>query len=243
MNKCVLITGASRGIGKAIALKFAEQGYCIGINYNNSEATAKDLKNIIINNGGVAEIFPADISNPSDCLELGKSFIECFGTIDTLINNAGITHIAPINDLDFDCWNNIINTNLSSAFYLTKALLPYFINAKNGNIINISSIWGVSGASCEVAYSTSKAGLIGFTKALAKELGPSGIKVNCISPGVIDTDMNSSLTADDLWQLKESTALCRIGSPDEIANIAYFLASNDSKFITGQNIIADGGLL
>ncbi len=243
MRKKVLITGASRGIGRAIALNFAKNGYDIGVNYNTSDKAAAEVKKEILDLGVEAELFKFDVSDWKQCENLADAFIKRFGGVDVLVNNAGISLISPINDTSFEDWNRIINTDLSSAFYLSKSLLPYFIKSKSGAIINISSIWGVSGASCEVAYSTSKAGLVGFTQALAKELGPSGIRVNCISPGVIKTDMNKALDSATIDDLVDSTALCRLGEPEEIANIALFLASNSSSFITGQNIIADGGYI
>lgn len=241
--KNVLITGASRGIGKSIALEFAKKGYNVGINYFKSSAAAEEVKKEILALGLEAEVFKFDVSKSEECVKLTQAFINHFGSIDVLVNNAGISKIAPINDAEFEDWDEMLNTNLSAAFYLSKALLPCFLKSKSGNIINISSIWGVSGASCEVAYSASKAGLIGFTKALAKELGPSGIRVNCISPGVINTEMNSSLDSETINELCDSTALCRTGAPEEIAKLAVFLASDNASFITGQNIIVDGGFI
>ncbi len=239
--KTVLITGAAKGIGKATALTFAKEGYSVGINYNTSLFEAEGLKKQLIDLGVDAEIFQADVSNPASAKALAESFIKRFGHIDVLINNAGISSVKPINEVQIQEWDTIISTNLSSAFYLTKALLPYFIDAKNGSIINIASIWGEFGASCEVAYSASKAGLIGFTKALSKELGPSGIRVNSISPGFIDTDMNSNISEEDKNNFKQNLAIERIGVPEEIANVATFLASDKAKYITGQNISVNGG--
>jgi len=243
MKKTVLITGASRGIGKAIALEFAQNGYNVGINYLNSDESALDVKNTAIAYGADAETFKYDISSSNGTEALVKDFIERFSNIDVLINNAGISKIAPISDTSIEEWNAIINTNLSSAFYLCKALLPYFLKLGHGNIINISSIWGVSGASCEVAYSASKAGLIGFTQALSRELAPSQIRVNSISPGIIDTDMNKTIDATSFKSLIDEIPLERAGLPLDIAKTALFLASDDSKYITGQNIIVDGGYI
>ncbi len=243
MSKTVLITGAAKGIGKAIAFEFAQAGYSVGIHYNTSYQDALHLKEQLKSFGAEAEVFCGDISIADNCEVIANAFLEKFKKIDVLINNAGTAKIAPINDLSTSDWNKIINTNLSSAFYLTKALLPCFIKYKSGSIINISSIWGVNGASCEVAYSASKAGLIGFTKALAKELAPSRIRVNCISPGVINTDMNKELSPEIISELIEATPLSRIGEPEDIAKAALYLASEDSSFITGQNIIVDGGYI
>lgn len=240
--KTVLITGAAKGIGKAMAIAFAENGYAVGINYNTSEKLANELKSALISLGTDAEIFKADVSNSNEALNLAENFIKRFGHIDVLINNAGISKISPITDVTVDDWNKIILTNLNSAFYVTKPLLPYFINSKAGTIINIASIWGKIGASCEVAYSTSKAGLIGFTKALSKELGPSGIRVNAIAPGFIDTDMAKDLSESDKNDFTSQLSLERIGTSKDIAGIALFLASENAGYITGQCITADGGI-
>lgn len=240
--KTVLITGASRGIGRAIALSFAKKGYNIGINYNSSKDKALTLKDELLALNIDAEIFNADVSNKNECEELAKSFIKRFGRIDVLVNNAGVSIVKPLSDVSLDEWDNVIATNLSSAFYVTKPLLPCFINNKGGCIINISSVWGESGASCEVAYSASKAGLIGFTKALAKELGPSGIRVNAVSPGFIETDMNNCFSKEDKDNFKENVSLLRLGNTEDVASVVTFLASDDASYLTGQNIIVDGGI-
>ena len=240
--KNVLITGASGEIGASIALKFANEGYNVGIHYNSSKENATILQEKIKKLGVDAEIFKSDISKYLEVETLCDNFIDRFGNIDVLVNCAGISKIAPINDLGYSEWDNIISVNLSSAFYSTKALLPYFIKNKRGSIVNISSIWGVNGASCEVAYSASKAGLIGFTKALAKELGPSGIRVNSVSPGMINTKMNNSLTDDEMNEFISNTALGKIGSTKNVADVVYFLASDLAEYITGENIVIDGGI-
>lgn len=239
--KTVLITGASKGIGRATAIAFAKKGYSVGINYNSSLLEAENLKMQLIDLGSDAEIFKADVSKPESVKALADNFIKRFGHIDVLVNNAGISNIKPINEVGFKEWDSIISTNLSSAFYLIKALLPYFIKAKSGCIINIASIWGEVGASCEVAYSASKAGLIGFTKALSKELGPSGIRVNSISPGFIDTDMTASISEEEKNSFIQNLSIERIGTPQEIADVVLFLSSDKSKYITGQNIGVNGG--
>lgn len=239
--KTVLITGASKGIGRATAIAFAKKGYSVGINYNKSLLEAENLKNQLIDLGADAEIFNADVSKPESAKALADNFIKRFGHIDVLVNNAGISNIKPINEVGFEDWDTIISTNLSSAFYLTKSLLPCFINVKSGCIINIASIWGEVGASCEVAYSASKAGLIGFTKALSKELGPSGIRVNSISPGIINTDMITSISEEEKNSFIQNLSIERIGTPEEIADVAVFLSSDKSKYITGQNISVNGG--
>ena len=240
--KNVLVTGASGDIGAEIAIKFAKMGYNVGIHYNTSEEKAKNLLKSVKEYGVDAEIFQADVSNYLEVETLCKNFINRFKSIDVLINNAGISKIAPINDLANFEWDKIISVNLSSAFYFSKALLPYFLKNKNGNIVNISSIWGVNGASCEVAYSASKAGLIGFTKALSKELGPSGIRVNAVSPGMIDTKMNKSIPEEEINAFLENTALGLIGTTKNVADTVYFLCSENASYITGENIVIDGGI-
>lgn len=241
--KNVLITGASGDIGAEIAINFAKNGYNVGIHYNTSKEKAKTLLKAVKEYGVDAEIFQADVSNYSEVETLCKNFIDRFKSIDALINNAGISKIAPINDLTNFEWDKIISVNLSSAFYFSKALLPYFLKNKNGNIVNISSIWGVNGASCEVAYSASKAGLIGFTKALSKELGPSGIRVNAVSPGMIDTKMNNSIPEEEINAFLENTALGLIGTAKNVADTVYFLCSENASYITGENIVIDGGIV
>lgn len=237
--KNVLITGASRGIGKACAEKFAEKGYRVFINYNKSENEAKELAK---KTGGIP-VF-ADISDFSRVSDMIKLITENYGSISVLVNNAGIALPQKlITDVSEDEWNRVFDINVKGIFNVTKAVLPDMINKKCGSIINISSIWGITGGSCEVCYSASKASVIGFTKALAKEVGPSGIRVNCIAPGVIDTDMNKALSSDDIEALKYETPLEKIGKPEEVANIALFLAEEGSSFITGEVINVSGGIV
>ena len=239
--KTVLITGAAKGIGKATAIAFAQNGFSVGINYNTSEDAAQKLKAELISLGVDVETFKADVSNPIEANSLAQSFIKRFRHIDVLINNAGVSSAKPLNDVEISEWDSMISTNLSSAFYLTKALLPYFLKNKSGSIINIASIWGKFGASCEVPYSASKAGLIGFTKALSKELGPSGIRVNAISPGFVETNMTASYSKEDKDQFKKLLSQERLGTPQEIADVAVFLSSDRAKYVTGQNVCVDGG--
>ncbi len=241
MNKTVIVTGASRGIGKAIATVFAQNGYNVVINYNKSEEQAKALESSLSEYNVC--IFKADVSDPDSAASLCDFALSRFGKIDVLVNNAGIAKQSLITDVSFEEWSRIFNVNVGSCFNCSKSVLPHMINRKSGLIINISSIWGICGASCEVAYSASKAAIIGFTKALAKEVGPSGITVNCIAPGVIDTEMNSNLSSDDLAALCDETPLCRIGSCDDIAQTALFLASQGASFITGQVISPNGGIV
>ena len=229
----ILITGASRGIGAETARYFAKNGDNVIINYNKSEEQAKKLEAEI---NGVA--VKADVSNPDEV----KALFEKAGRVDVLINNAGISGFYMLDAMSDQEWNKIISANLNSAFYCSRAVLPQMISRKSGVIINISSMWGLTGAACEVAYSAAKAGLIGMTKALAKEVGPSGIRVNCVAPGVIDTDMNSCLDKDVIKNLCDETPLCRIGSAYDVAKAVYFLADEDS-FITGHILNVSGGLV
>lgn len=229
----VLITGASRGIGAATARAFAERGDKVFINYNNSQEAAEELAK---ETGGVA--IRADVSNANEV----NAMFEKIGSVDILINNAGISGFYMIDAMSDEEWKRMIDVNLNSVFYCTRAVLPQMINRKQGAIVNVSSMWGICGASCEVAYSTAKAGIIGFTKALAKEVGPSGIRVNCVAPGVIDTDMNKALDEDAKKALCEETPLGRLGTPEEIAKAIVFLADENS-FITGQILSPNGGLV
>lgn len=241
--KTVLVTGASRGIGRACALKFAQKGHRVIINYNKSASTAKTLEQEIINSGGFAFACQADVSNSEQVRQMFDIINERFGGVDILINNAGIANTKPFCDINEAEWDELFNVNIKGMFNCTKAVLDYMIKKKCGKIVNISSIWGICGASCEVAYSASKAAVIGFSKALASELGPSGICVNCVAPGIIDTDMNASICDEDKNELCNQTPLCRMGSADEIANAVYFLASDEASFITGQIISPNGGFV
>ncbi len=227
----VLVTGASRGIGAAIAREFSKNGDKVFINYNTSREKAENLAREI---NGIAVW--ADVADP----DAVKEMLQKTGDIDVLINNAGFAQFSMFDALSDEDWHRMIDVTLSGAFYCTRGVLPHMIHQKQGSIINISSIWGVTGASCEVAYSTAKAGLIGMTKALAKEVGPSGIRVNCIAPGVIDTDMNAMLTPDTISDLIEEIPLGRIGTPEDIAKAVLFLAEPNS-FITGQVLSINGG--
>lgn len=229
----VLITGASRGIGAETARYFAKMGDRVIINYNNSETEAKKLEKEI---NGIA--IKADVSNSAEI----KRMFEEVGRVDVLINNAGIAGFYMLDAMSDDEWDKMLATNLSSAFYCSRAVLPQMISRKSGAIVNISSMWGLTGAACEVAYSTAKAGLIGMTKALAKEVGPSGIRVNCVAPGVIDTDMNNDLDKNTIEELCDETPICRIGTALDVAKAVYFLADENS-FITGHILNVSGGLV
>lgn len=241
--KTVLITGASRGIGAETARAFAGAGYRVAINYLHSEKAADDLKNEIFVKGGQAEIYRADVADAAAVENMTAEVIRRFGRIDALVNNAGIAGQGLLTDISSAEWDRMLAVNVSGVFHCAKAALPGMVAAKAGKIINVSSIWGMTGASCEVPYSTAKAAVIGFTKALAKEVGPSGITVNCVAPGVIDTDMNGNLNETDLRALREETPLGRIGSAAEIASVILFLASPAAEFLTGQVISPNGGIV
>lgn len=243
MKKTVLITGASKGIGKQMAETFAVADYNVIINYNKSEKDAKELKCFLNRQGCSAIALKADLSDTGQIKNMIEDTQKFFGGVDVLINNAGIAMQKLFCDVTDEEYNKIFDINVKGTFNCTKYVLPHMINKKQGKIINISSIWGMVGASCEVHYSASKAAIIGFTKALAKEVGPCNITVNCIAPGVIETDMNHNLDINTIYQLKEETPLGKIGSVQDIAQLALFLASEKASFITGQVISPNGGMV
>ena len=242
-KKTVVITGASRGIGKATVEVFAQQGYNVLINFNNSEKEVIALYKSLKEKKFSVKLFKADVSNRDEVDAMMKFCVKEFGNIDILVNNAGISQEKLFTDITDEDWDRMININLKSVFICAQEVLKHMIPQKNGKIINISSIWGMVGASCEVHYSTAKAGVIGLTKALAKELGPSNIQVNCIAPGIIETDMLSSFNHEQLDILRENTPLMRLGSPMDIAMCIFFLASHHADFITGQIISPNGGFV
>lgn len=232
----ILITGGSRGIGKALVERFSSPENKIAFIYRSSHDAAKEL---VAECGAVT--ICADISLPDEAKRAVYEALSALGGIDVLVNNAGISQIKMFTDITDSDWQTMIDTNLGGAFYVTRGALPFMISQKHGRIINIGSMWGKVGASCEVHYSASKAGLRGMTMALAKEVGPSGITVNAIEPGVIMTDMCSELDEETLKSLCEETPLGRLGAPHDVAELAYFLASDRASFITGQIIGVDGG--
>jgi 3-oxoacyl-[acyl-carrier protein] reductase len=239
--KKVLITGGSRGIGAGCVRNFASAGDRVAFIYNKSDEAASKLSE----ETGAAAI-KADISNPAEAEYAVAHAAEilgghCCGGIDVLVNNAGISVVGLFTDLTDSDWATLTGTNLSGTIYVTRAAAKYMLRDHSGKIINIGSVWGRSGASCEVAYSAVKSALRGFTRALAKELGPSGITVNCIEPGVIDTDMNAALTPETRAGLADATPLCRLGTPADIAAAVAFLASDSASFITAQILGVDGG--
>ncbi len=241
MSKTVIITGASKGIGANMAIRYAEKGYNVVMNYNNSVQSAILLQKSLKESGYSVIAYKANVKNRLEVDLMVKETLHRFGSIDILINNAGVSNQSLITDLSEQEWNDIIGVNLTGVFNCTQAVLPHMINQHSGSILNISSMWGEVGASCEVAYSAAKAGVIGFTKALAKEVGPSGINVNCITPGLIETAMNQNLTIDDVAAIVDQTPMGRIGNTNDIASTAMFLTSDDASYITGQILGVNGG--
>ncbi len=239
MEKIAIITGSARGIGREISKRLAKNGIKVIVNYNNSEKEAIDLKkNLKLQNIDI-DIFKADVSKRKEGHELVQYVLNKYGKIDILINNAGISEYKMFTDETDKDWNKVINTNLYSAFMMSQEVVPNMIHNKNGCIINISSVWGMVGGSLEVLYSISKAGMDGLTKGLAKELGPSNIRVNSIAPGIIDTEMNNNLSEEELEELKEQIPLGKIGTPVDIARCVEWII-NDT-FTTGQVISPNGG--
>lgn len=234
--KNVLITGGSRGIGRACVEKFVKEGCTVSFIYNNSDERASELS---IETGAFA--IKCDISNPNEARKSVAAAIDHMGGVDVLINNAGISLIKLFTDTTDEDYYNIMNTNFGGTFFVTHEVSKNMISNHFGRIVNIGSMWGKVGASCEVAYSASKAAMEGFTKALAKELGPSGITVNCVEPGIIDTEMNAELDKDTLKELCEETPIGKIGRASEIAEFIYMIATEKSGFLTGQIIGFDGG--
>jgi len=239
----VLITGGSRGIGAAAAQLFADRGFNICINYHRSSHAAGELAARLENQGTAVLNYQADVSRRSQVSEMVEACRKRFGHIDVLVNNAGIAQEKLFNDITEAEWDRMFDIHVKGAFHCCQAVVPAMISRKAGKIINVSSIWGITGASCEVHYSSAKAALIGFTKALARELGPSNIQVNCVAPGIILTDMNADLDGDTRTRLIQETPLLRMGSPEEAAQTILFLASAQADFITGQVISPNGGLV
>ncbi len=238
-NKVVIVTGGSRGIGAEIVRTLAKENYSIVLNYNKSEEQAKQIQQELLKEGKKIEIFKADVSKREEVKELIRFTLERFHTIDILINNAGIAQEKIFTEITDEDWNKMIQINLNSVFYCTQEVLPTMIHNKSGCIINISSIWGITGSSCEVHYSVAKAGIDGMTKALAKELGPSNIRVNSIAPGAVDTDMNKDVTEKEWEEIKKEIPLRRIGKPEHIAKCIKWLI--EDNYTTGQIISINGG--
>lgn len=243
MNKNVFITGGTRGIGKATVELFASKGFNVAFTYINSQNIAKQMeKELSIKYpNSIFQSFKANVASYEGMQDVAKKILSTFGKIDVIVANAGISKIAPFIDLTKQDYDEMLGINLKGVFNTIKPFLPSMIEQKNGKIVIVSSIWGLNGSSCESLYCASKAGQIGLMKSLAKELGPSNINVNCVCPGLIDTDMNSELSKEDKQQIIEETPMNRIGTPSDVANAIYFLSSDNATFITGQTLIVDGG--
>lgn len=241
--KTVLITGASRGIGRACAAQFVREGHRVIINYKSSRAAAETLAQELKQAGFYARAYCADVADAAQVQDMFSWIGAEFGGVDVLVNNAGIARTKMFSDTEEADWDAVFDVNVKGMYRCTRLALPYMVHKKCGSIVNISSIWGICGASCEVAYSASKAAVIGFTKALAQEVGPSGIRVNCVAPGVIDTDMNRALEREDVAALEEQTPLGRLGTADEVAAAVCFLSGEQAGFITGQVLSPNGGFV
>jgi len=242
-GKIAVVTGSSKGLGRAIAKKLATEGALVVVNYKSDDASAMNVVDEIKDAGGYAIKYKADVSKYDEANILIEDTVKTFGKIDILVNNAGISKVGLFMDMEECDWDSLINTNLKGMFNTCHTAVKYMIGEKSGSIINISSIWGNVGASCEVIYSASKGGVNSFTKALAKELAPSNIRINAISPGVIKTTMNNWLTEEEIIALKEDIPMGEFGEQEDVANLACFLCSDESKYITGQIITLDGGLV
>lgn len=243
MMKTAVVTGASGAIGSEISKVLASNGYHVVMSYNNSKNDALNALKEIEGNGFSAQIFKCDVKNEKETNNLMTFAADSFGRIDVLVNNAGVSLQKLFQDVTTDEYDKIFDTNVGGVFNCCKSVAKYMINKKSGSIVNISSMWGICGASCEAHYSASKAAVIGLTKSLAKELGPSGIRVNCVAPGMIDTKMNAHLPADVFEEIKNETPLGRIGNSIDIANAVLFFAKDESSFVTGQTLCVDGGFI
>lgn len=243
MDKVVFITGATRGIGKQIAITFAKEGYNVAINYRKENEDLENTKKAIEENGRKCFAVKGDVSSFEDCERFVKEIINEYGKIDVLVNNAGITKDALLMRMKKEDFESVIDVNLVGTFNVTKNVIPYMMKARNGRIINISSIVGVSGNSGQTNYSASKAGIIGFTKSLAKEIASRNILVNAVAPGFIETNMTDVLKDEIKDAISKQIPLNRMGKAEDVANVVKFLASEDSSYITGQVINIDGGML
>lgn len=241
-RKHVLITGSSRGIGRTCALAFAEHGWHVFINCRNSLDQLKETERMILASGGICTMLPGDVGSPDDVRTMFDKISTLCGGLEVLVNNAGRAYFGLLSDMTDEDWRAVIDTDLSSAFYCCRAAIPYMVSRKSGKIINISSMWGTAGASCEAAYSAAKSGLHGLTRALAKELAPSNIQVNALACGVIDTEMNARLSTEERAALEEEIPAGRYGTPEEAARAVLMLAEAPA-YLTGQIIGLDGGMI
>ena len=237
----VWITGASGGVGSAAARLFAQNGYDVAVGYCRGKDRAEALCEELCTFGVRAKPVCADVSDADAVAAAHEAIVGALGNVDVLVNNAGIAQQKLFTDITENEWRRMFAVHVDGAFRCTQAVLPHMIHEKRGKIVNVSSVWGLRGASCEVHYAAAKAALIGLTRSLARELGPSGICVNCVSPGVIDTPMNAAHSAETMRALSDETPLMRIGTPEEAAQAIFFLASPSADFITGQVLCADGG--
>ena len=242
-KRVALVTGSSRGIGRATAIALGKEGYNVIVNCVNNEALAKETADIICAAGGRADYFMADVGDAKAVHAMYEFARKTFGFVDTVVNNAGISRYALFTDEDSSSYDSVMNTNLKGVFNVCRAFVPDMIDNRFGRIINISSMWGLVGASCECLYSASKAAVLGLTTSLAKELGPSNITVNAVAPGVIKTDMIKNISAETIKGLTDDTPIGRCGDPQDIANAVCFLASEQSSFITGEVINCSGGYI
>lgn len=243
MKSVALVTGASGGIGRAIALRLASDGYAVAVHCHRNVEKAQAVCDEIRASGGIAEVYVCDITDAGSVSAMVNAVTDMLGPITVLVNNAGIAQQKLFTDLSVTEWQQMMAVHVDGAFYTCRTVLPHMIHAHSGSIINISSMWGQTGGSCEVHYSTAKAALIGLTKALAKEVGPAGVRVNCVAPGVIQTEMLANLSQDTLDGLAEETPMCRLGTPADVAAAVAFLASDGAGFITGQVLAPNGGIV
>ena len=242
-KQVVLVTGGSRGIGKAIALKYAKEGYNIVLNYLSDNTDVEELTTEFKENGAEVLCVKADVSKASEVDELVEKAIQKFGRIDVLVNNAGVTKDTLLMRMKEEDFDKVVNINLKGTFLVTKAVIPYMMKKRSGRIINLSSVVGVAGNAGQSNYAASKAGIIGFTKSLAKEVASRNIRANCVAPGFIATDMTSVLSDEVKANINSQIPMKRMGTPEDVANVVYFLGSEESSYVTGQTIHIDGGMV